>query len=150
MNPPLRTTQDVDAIKKSIKDGTLDVISTDHAPHSENEKDAEFDQAPFGIIGLETSLPLSLRLVEEKVLTMTQLVTKMSLIPAEILKINRGHLSEGAVADITIFDPNQEWVVEKDNLESKSKNTPFLHWKLKGKTTDLLVDGRHVLKNGEL
>ncbi len=150
MNPPLRTKEDVDAIKASLKDGTVDAISTDHAPHAESEKDAEFDVAPFGIIGLETSLPLSLKLVEEKVLTLTELVRKMSLKPAEIIKVDRGHLSEGAFADVTIFDPNLEWVVEKEKLESKSKNSPFLGWKMKGRATDVLVGGRHVLQDGKI
>lgn len=148
MNPPLRTKEDVAAIKKALKDGTLDAISTDHAPHSESEKDVEFDKAPFGIIGLETSLALSLKLVDEKVLTLTDLVKKMSVVPARILGIDRGHLSEGAIADITIFDPGKEWVVEKEKLESKSKNSPFLGWKLKGRATEVLVDGRQVLQNG--
>ncbi len=150
MNPPLRTEFDVAAVKKALKDGTIDVISTDHAPHSENDKDGEFDKVPFGIIGLETSLPLSLRLVSEKVLTLTELVRKMSQTPAEILKIDRGHLSEGSVADITIFDPSAEWVVEKEKIESKSKNSPFLGWKMKGRATDVFVGGRHVLKDSEI
>ena len=150
MNPPLRTKDDVEAIKKSLKDGTLDVISTYHAPHSESEKDAEFDNAPFGIIGLETSLALSLRLVEEKVLSMTDLVKKMSLFPAQVLKIDRGHMSEGAYADITMIDQMIEWTVQKEKLESKSKNSPFLGWKMKGKATDVFVEGRHVLQNGEI
>ena len=150
MNPPLRTKDDVEAIKKSLKDGTLDVISTDHAPHTESEKDAEFDNAPFGIIGLETSLALSLRLVEEKVLSMTDLVKKMSLFPAQVLKIDRGHMSEGAYADITMIDQMIEWTVQKEKLESKSKNSPFLGWKMKGKATDVFVEGRHVLQNGEI
>jgi dihydroorotase len=150
MNPPLRTQADVDAVKAALADGTLDVISTDHAPHSENDKDAEFDKAPFGIIGLETSLPLSLRLVEGKVLSLTELVRRMSVRPAEILKIDRGHLSPGAAADVTIFDPRLEWTVDKDKLESKSKNSPFLGWKMKGRATDVLVEGRQVLKDGEI
>ena len=163
MNPPLRTRQDVDAVKQALKDGTVDAISTDHAPHSENEKNAEFDCAPFGIIGLETSLSLSLALTDagaglapaphgrpqgSPLLTMTELVTKMSLRPAEILKVDRGHLSEGAWADVTIIDPNAEWVVEKDKFESKSKNSPFLGWKMKGRATDVFCEGRHVLQSG--
>ena len=148
MNPPLRTAEDVEAIKRSLKDDTLDAIATDHAPHSENEKDAEFDKAPFGIIGLETSLALSLRLVEEKVLTLNDLVRKMSFEPARILNIDRGHLSPGAVADITVFDPSKEWTVDKDKFESKSKNSPFLGWKLKGLATDVICEGRRVLENG--
>lgn len=147
MNPPLRTAEDVDAIKKALKDGTIDAISTDHAPHSENDKDAEFDKAPFGIIGLETSLSLSLALVEEKILTFSELVRKMSTTPAEIIKADLGHLSEGAAADVTVFDAGLEWVVEKEKLESRSKNSPFLGWKLKGRATDVLVSGRHVLQN---
>jgi dihydroorotase len=150
MNPPLRTKSDVQAIKEALKDGTLDIISTDHAPHTDNEKDVEFDQAPFGIIGLETSLSLSLRLVEEKVLGLPELVKKMSLNPAGILKISRGHLSEGALADVTVLDPNAEWVVEKETLESKSKNSPFLGWKMKGKVTDVFCEGRHVLRGGAI
>jgi len=150
MNPPLRTASDVQAIKQALKDGTLDVISTDHAPHTDNEKDVEFDKAPFGIIGLETSLSLSLKLVEEKVLDLPALVKKMSLVPAEILKIDRGYLSEGAWADVTVFDPDAEWVVEKEKLESKSKNSPFLGWKMKGLATDVFCEGRHVLQNGKI
>jgi dihydroorotase len=150
MNPPLRTKEDVDAVKLSLKDGTLDVISTDHAPHAESEKDTEFDQAPFGIIGLETSLGLSLRLVEEKVLTLTELIRKMSVVPAEILKIDRGHLSEGAAADITVIDPALEWIVDKEKFESKSKNSPFIGWKMKGRATDVICDGRVVMENGQL
>ena len=150
MNPPLRTKDDVEAIKKSLKDGTIDVISTDHAPHSESEKDAEFDAAPFGIIGLETSLALSLRLVEEKVISLSELVAKMSLNPARILGIDRGHLSENALADITIFDKEIDWVVEEEKLESKSKNSPFLGWKMKGRATDVLVEGRHILQDGKI
>jgi dihydroorotase len=150
MNPPLRTKEDLDAVKKGLSDGTLDAISTDHAPHTENEKDVEFDKAPFGIIGLETSLPLSLALVDEKILSMTDLVTKMSMKPAEILRIDRGHLSEGAVADVTVFDPNLEWTVEKEKLESKSKNSPFLGRKVKGKAMDVVSEGRLILQNGKI
>ncbi|MBI4431958.1 MAG: dihydroorotase [Candidatus Omnitrophica bacterium] len=150
MNPPLRTREDVEAVKLSLKDGTIDTIATDHAPHSESEKASEFDQAPFGIIGLETSLALSLDLVAEKVLTMSGLVEKMSLAPAKILGLDRGHLSEGAVADITILDPTQQWVVDATKFESKSKNSPFLGWKVKGRATDVFCAGRQVLKDGEI
>jgi dihydroorotase len=150
MNPPLRTQKDVDAVKRAVADGTVDAISTDHAPHSDNDKNVEFDKAPFGIIGLETSLALTLKLVEEKVITLTDLVRKMSLAPAEILKIDRGHLSEGAWADVTVFDPAAEWTVDKDQFESKSKNSPFVGWKLKGRATDVFSEGRHVLQNGKI
>lgn len=150
MNPPLRTAEDVKAIKAALADGTIDTIATDHAPHSENEKNVEFDKAPFGIIGLETSLALSLGMVEEKVLSLSDLVKKMSWVPAQILKNDRGHLSEGAWADVTIFDPKIEWKVEKEKIESKSKNSPFLGWKMKGRTTDVLCEGRQVLENGKI
>ncbi len=150
MNPPLRTAEDVKAIKEALSDGTIDTIATDHAPHSENEKSVEFDKAPFGIIGLETSLALSLGMVEEKVLSLNDLVRKMSLVPAEILKIDRGHLSEGAWADVTVFDPKTEWTVEKDKFESKSKNSPFLGWKMKGRATEVICEGRIVLKEGQI
>ena len=110
----------------------------------------EFDKAPFGIIGLETSLALSLELVAEQALTMTELVQKMSLNPAGILKIDRGHLSEGAVADLTLFDTGIEWVVDKEELESKSRNSPFLGRKMKGKATHVICGGRVVLQDGKI
>lgn len=150
MNPPLRTQEDVQEVRRALADGTLDAIATDHAPHSDNEKDAEFDKAPFGIIGLETSLALSLELVREKVLTWNDLVCKMSYNPARIIRVDRGHLSVGAVADVTVIDPDLEWVVEKDKLESKSRNSPFLGWTLKGKATDVIVEGTHVLQDGRI
>lgn len=150
MNPPLRARLDVEAVKQALADGTIDIIATDHAPHSENEKDSEFDNAPFGIIGLETSLSLSLQLVEEKILSMVELVRKMSTNPAKLLQADRGHLSEGAAADVTVFDPDAQWTVEKDKFQSKSKNSPFLGWKLKGRATDVFVGGRHVLKAGKI
>lgn len=150
MNPPLRLEEDVEAIKAALRDGTLDAIVTDHAPHGESDKDLEFDKAAFGIIGLETSLALSLRLVSEGVLTYSQLVEKMSLGPARILKIQRGTLSKNAVADITLFDPALEWVFTRDEIESKSHNSPFLGWKFKGKATEVIVSGRLVLENGKI
>jgi len=148
MNPPLRTGDDVAAVKAALRDGTIDAISTDHAPHGETEKDLEFDKAAFGIIGLETSLALSLQLVREGTLTLPQLIEKMSVNPARILKIERGTLSKGATADITIFDPETDWVFTKDQIESKSKNSPFIGKKLKGRATDVIVAGKHVLENG--
>lgn len=146
MNPPLRTGEDLKAVKEALRDGTIDVIATDHAPHAEYEKNMEFDKAPFGITGLETSLALSLNLVREKVITMSQLIEKMSVRPAQILKVERGTLSAGAAADITIFDPEAEWVLNDEEIESKSKNSPFLGWKLKGRATEVLVAGNVVLE----
>ncbi|NJD89918.1 MAG: dihydroorotase [Geobacter sp.] len=144
MNPPLREAADVAAIKQGLKDGTIDCIATDHAPHHLDEKDVEFDAAMNGIIGLETSLPLSLKLVDEGVLTLPELVEKMACNPAKILSLGRGSLASGAVADITIFDPAAQWTVEADKLQSKSKNSPFLGWQLKGKAVATVVSGKIV------
>jgi dihydroorotase len=142
MNPPLRTAEDVAAIKKALQDGTIDVIATDHAPHAMDEKSGEFDYAPFGIVGLETALGLALKLVSEKVITVADAITKLSLNPARLMKLNRGTLSVGADADITIIDPDLEWTVDASKFRSKSKNTPFNGWKLKGKAIQTLVQGR--------
>lgn len=144
MNPPLREAADVAAIKEGLRDGTIDCIASDHAPHHLDEKDVEFNEAMNGIIGLETSLPLALALVEEGVLSLTQLVEKMSCNPAKILKLGRGTLKAGAVADITIFDSAAEWTVEADKLASKSKNSPFLGWKVKGAAVATVVAGKQI------
>jgi dihydroorotase len=144
MNPPLREADDVAAIKNALKDGTIDAIATDHAPHHLDEKDVEFNEAMNGIIGLETSLPLSLKLVEDGVLTINQMIEKMSCNPSNILKLNRGTLKAGSVADITLIDPAAEWTVEKDKLASKSNNSPFLGWKLKGAASATILAGTVV------
>jgi dihydroorotase len=140
MNPPLRTAGDVAAIKAGLKDGTIDVIVTDHAPHGMDEKSGEFDYAPFGIVGLETAVGLSLRLVQEKVLSISQLVERMSMAPGKIIK-NGGTLSVGVRADITIIDPDLDWTVKASEFRSKSRNTPFDGWKLRGRAVQTLVDG---------
>jgi dihydroorotase len=132
VNPPLRTERDIKAIKEGLRDGTIDVIATDHAPHHRDEKLREFDMAPFGISGLETALSLSLRLVEEGILTMNQLVEKMVLNPSRILRLNKGTFKVGANADIAIVDINKEYRVESERFVSKGKNTPFEGWVLKG------------------
>jgi dihydroorotase len=142
MNPPLRTAEDVAAIKQGLKDGTLDVIATDHAPHAMDEKSVEFDYAPFGIVGLETAVGLVFKLVHEGVLSLTEAVRKLSFNPASILKINKGTLSAGADADITIIDPDVEWTVDSSQFKSKSRNTPFEGWKLKGRAVQTIVGGR--------
>ncbi len=146
MNPPLREAADVAAIKAGLKDGTIDAIATDHAPHHLDEKDVEFDVAMNGIIGLETSLPLSLKLVEEGVLTLNQLIEKMSCNPSNILGLHRGALKAGSVADITLIDPATEWTVDADKLASKSKNSPFLGWTVKGAAACTVLAGRVVYK----
>lgn len=146
MNPPLREADDVSAIKDGLKDGTIDCIATDHAPHHIDEKDVEFNEAMNGIIGLETSLPLSLKLVEEGIVTLNQLIEKMSTKPSNILGLNRGTLKVGSVADITVIDPVVEWTVEKEKLASKSKNSPFLGWQMKGAASATIVGGNVVHK----
>jgi dihydroorotase len=142
MNPPLRTADDVAAIRLGLKDGTLDVIATDHAPHAIDEKSVEFDAAPFGIVGLETSVGLTLKLVQEGILSMADLITRMSMTPARIMKSGGGTLSVGAVADITIIDANMDWTVKAAEFRSRSRNTPFEGWKLKGKAVRTIVGGR--------
>lgn len=141
MNPPLRTVHDVAAVKEGLKDGTIDVIATDHAPHAMDEKTVEFDYAPFGIVGLETALGLTLGLVRQRVLSMTDAVRTLSLNPATVLKLDKGTLSAGSDADITIIDPGVEWTVDAGRFKSKSKNTPFDEWKLKGRAVQTIVAG---------
>lgn len=149
MNPPLRTDDDVLAIKEGLKDGTIDCIVTDHAPHHTDEKECEFGYALNGITGLETSLGLALKcLVNEGVLTMSELVEKMSLNPSRILGISKGTLGEGKIADVTIFDPEKKWTVEVDKLQSKSKNTPYGGWELYGKPEYVIVNGKIVVNQG--
>jgi dihydroorotase len=142
MNPPLRTADDVAAIKQGLKDGTLDVIATDHAPHALDEKSGEFDYAPFGVVGLETALGLTFKLVDEGVLSLSEAVRKLTNNPASILKIGEGRLTAGSDADITIIDPNIEWTVDVTQFKSKSRNTPFHGWKLKGRAVLTIVGGR--------
>ncbi len=146
MNPPLREADDVAAVKAGLKDGTIDAIATDHAPHHLDEKDIEFNLAMNGIIGLETSLPLSLKLVEDGVLTLYQLIEKMSCNPSNILGLSRATLKAGSIADITLIDPKMEWIVEADKLASKSKNSPWLGQKLNGGAAATIVSGKPVFK----
>ncbi|UFS70477.1 dihydroorotase [Geomonas sp. RF6] len=144
MNPPLRGADDVAAMKVALADGTIDAIATDHAPHHADEKDVEYPLAMNGIVGLETSLPLTLALVEEGVLDLQGLVTVMSCNPAKILGIARGTLKPGAIADVTIIDPQREWMLDAASLNSKSKNTPFLGCRLKGAAAYTIVKGQVV------
>jgi dihydroorotase len=144
MNPPLRTSRDVQAIKAGLKDGTIDAIATDHAPHAAHEKQREFEYAPFGIVGLETALGLSLLLVEEGALTLNQMVRALTSGPAEVFGLVKGTLLVGADADIAIVDPEARWVVEPERFRSKGRNTPFGGWKLKGRVVKTLVAGRAV------
>lgn len=144
MAPPLRLAADVEAMQDGLQDGTLDAIATDHAPHHRDEKEVEFDQAAHGIVGLETALPLTLRLVEAGVLSVSEAVQKLSWNPARIFGLPYGTLSIGAPADVVIFDPHQAWHVTAETLHSKSRNTPFAGQEMKGRAVLTLVDGRVV------
>jgi len=142
MNPPLRTEKDRQAIRTALRDGTLDAIATDHAPHSVLQKEVEFNLAANGIVGLETSLPLSLALVREGIISPTRLVELMSCAPAAILGVVGGSLRIGAVADITVIDPRKRFVFSADKSYSKGRNTPFDGWDLQGKAALTLLAGR--------
>jgi dihydroorotase len=146
MNPPLRTWQDVQAIKEGLRDGTIDVIATDHAPHATQEKQQEFTEAPFGIVGLETALSLTLALVEEGVLTLESAVEKLATSPARAFSLDAGTLAVGVPADVTIVDPQAQWEVDPSRFRSKSRNTPFAGWKVKGRVTTTIVSGRVVFE----
>jgi dihydroorotase len=144
MAPPLRTRSDVDAVRAGLADGTIDAIASDHAPHHRDEKAVEFDQAANGVVGLETSLGLGLKLVEEGVLDLPTLVTRMSTAPARLLGVPAGTLAPGALADVTIVDPKRRWTVDPSAFRSKGRNTPYGGWALVGKVVTVLVGGRTV------
>ena len=148
VNPPLRTAADIEAIKEGLRDGTIDVIATDHAPHAENEKDVEFDYAPFGMIGLETALGLVVsELVEKKVLDWKGVTEKMAINPSKILGLGKGRLAQGAAADVTIIDPKKEWQLKREDILSKSHNTPFIGRKLKGLVEYTIASGKIIYTN---
>ncbi len=144
MNPPLRTESDIEAIKKGLKDGVIDAIATDHAPHNALVKEVEFDQAAFGIIGLETALPLTLNIVREGILTLPEAIKKLSLNPALILGVEGGVIKEGARADLSVIDPDDEFLFEKGDIFSISKNSPFIGKPLKGRNIFTMVEGKIV------
>jgi dihydroorotase len=149
INPPLRTAEDVAAVKAGLQDGTIDAIATDHAPHHIDEKNVEFVIALNGIVGLETMLPLSLQLVRDEVVGLSQVIALMSCQPAKILGIERGTLGVGQIADVTIIDLHRDWSVDPDKLLSKSKNTPFAGKRLKGVAVRTLVAGKTVYTRDE-
>jgi dihydroorotase len=150
MNPPLRTHQDRDAIRQALKDGTIDVIATDHAPHSEDEKNREFDRAPFGIVGLETAFPLILTLVDEGLLSVEEALAKLTVHPARVMRLNKGHLGIGADADLCLIDPRAAWTVDPRRFWSKGRNSPFSGWEMKGLVSMTIVDGRVVYSAEEV
>ena len=146
MNPPLRTKADVQAIKEALRDGIIDVIATDHAPHTIDEKEVEFTQAPFGIVGLETAIGLSFtELVHQTYLTIVQLIEKFSVNPRRILSLPTINIQEGERANLTLLDPEIEWTVDIQSFRSKSKNSPFHGRKLKGKAIGIMNNGKIYL-----
>jgi dihydroorotase len=144
VNPPLRTEEDVVAIKEGLADGTIDCIASDHAPHASHEKNIEFQLALCGISGLETTLGLTLKLVEEGTLSMRDAIAKLTTNPAKVLGLQIGTLSRGMPADLTIIDPEEEWVVEPQKFLSKGKHSPFEGMKLKGKVRATMIGGKLV------
>src|SRR5262249_53061492 len=150
MNPPLRSARDREAILAGLVDGTLDIICSDHAPHCDYEKEVEFDYAPFGLTGLETELPLALvQLYHSKRLSLLEVIRKFTEAPARLLRLNKGTLKVGADADVTVFDPDHEWVFDRTQSASKSRNSPFHGWQLKGKAAATIVGGKMVWQNGK-
>ncbi|MBO93984.1 MAG: dihydroorotase [Opitutales bacterium] len=148
-NPPLREETDRQALIEGLLDGTIDCVATDHEPHVDYEKDVEFDQAPFGVIGLETALPVCLAtLVRGDAAELTDLVRFLSTNPARVLGFEKGTLSPGVDADVTVFDPDETWMVEPDALASQSANSPWLDEELRGRVTHVVVAGRIVHNRG--
>ena len=148
MNPPLRAREDMEALIKGLQDDSMDVISTDHAPHSAEEKAKDLEHAPFGIVGLETSVALTVtNLVKKGYLTPMQMAAKMSYNPAKVLGIPKGTLDEGKIADITIIDPDKEYTIDVNTFESKGKNTPFDGYKVSGEVEYTILNGKIVYSN---
>ena len=147
VNPPIRSSKDLAAIHQGLADGTIDAIATDHAPHSTIEKDVEFDYAAFGMIGLETALPLTLQLVEKGILSPLEALSKLTCNPAKILGLELGRLSSGLQADITLIDPLREFTVDVNLFRSKSRNSPFHGWQLKGCAVVVLRDGKVIFRD---
>ena len=144
MNPPLRAERDRTAVVEGLADGAIDAIATDHAPHAEYEKERGMNRAPFGIVGLETALGLTLRLVQQGRLTLERAITCLTSAPAAVLGLPKGILKPGAAADITLINPDVSWTVDPGRFRSKSRNTPFSGWTLKGQVIRTLVAGKTV------
>ncbi|MFH1746173.1 MAG: dihydroorotase [Planctomycetota bacterium] len=143
MNPPLRSREDVAALLEGVRDGTISCLVSDHAPHGSQDKEHEFQDVPFGIIGLETSLGLFIKaLIEAGIIEWPQMIAGMSTRPAELLGVSGGNLKVGVPADVTIIDPEREWTVDAEQMRSKSRNTPFDGWQLRGRAVATLVDGQ--------
>ena len=148
VNPPLRTRNDVAGIVAGLRDGTIDVIATDHAPHSAEEKARSLTRAPSGMIGLETSLAIALtQLYHTRRMDLPAIIKRMSTTPADILRLPRGRMSLGAQADLVLFDPDEEWTVDPEQFASKARNTPFAGWKVKGKVKYTIVKGEVIYQD---
>jgi len=142
MNPPLRTQDDVDAVIEGLRDGTIQVIATDHAPHAAEKKMRELSLAPFGVVGLETLVPIAVgALIEPGHLTWPQLIEKLTVHPASVLGVDKGTLRPGADADVTVIDPQAQWTVDPQAFHSKSRNTPFAGWTVRGRVHAVIVGG---------
>jgi dihydroorotase len=142
MNPPLRTWSDVEAVIGGLRDGTIEVLATDHAPHAAEKKMRELDQAPFGIVGLETLVPISvLGLIEPGHLTWPEMIRKLTINPAQLLGIPKGTLQPGADADVTLIDPETRWTIDPSKFHSKSRNTPYAGWEVRGRAHTVIVGG---------
>ena len=150
MSPPLRSNKDIEKIKEGLKDGTIDIIATDHAPHDITDKQVEYQNACFGIVGLETALPLSLKLVDEKILSMSDAIRKLTATPAQIFNLDAGNLSIGKEADVLIFNPDIKYSIDVSKFHSKSKNSPFDGWKVKGKVLHTLARGKVIYTDPDL
>jgi dihydroorotase len=147
MNPPLRTADDVAALQEAVKDGTIDLIATDHAPHHYDEKEREFADAPNGIIGLETALAVNVTwLVASGIIDLPTLIEKMSCAPARVFRLPGGTLRRGSAADVTVFDPDARWTVDPTRFRSKGRNTPYAGRELQGLVYLTLVDGRIIYR----
>jgi len=143
VEPPLRSPDHIAALVDGLKDGTIDVLCSDHEPWADEKKSVELDHAPFGVVGLETLLPIVIKtLIEPKHLTWPQLIEKLTIGPARVLGIPRGTLEPGHAADVTIIDPAREWIIDPSQFRSQSRNTPFAGWKVRGRATTVIVDGR--------
>ena len=144
MSPPLRTHEDLELIKEGLRDGTIDIIATDHAPHDLADKQMEFSKACFGIVGLETALPLTLKMVDEKVITLQKAVDLLTHQPCRLFNLDKGSLGVGRDADIVIFNPKTQYTIEPEKFKSRSKNSPYKGWKVRGKVLHTLVAGKTV------
>ena len=144
MSPPLRTDEDIELIKEGLKDGTIDIIATDHAPHDLADKQVEFSNACFGIVGLETALPLTLKMVDEGIISLQRAVDLLTQQPCRIFNLDKGTLGVGKDADIVIFDPNVKYAIDPEKFKSRSKNSPYKGWKVRGKVIHTFVAGKSV------